>query len=269
MSQARLTTDIITVTPEMAAGFLQKMIHNRPVSEKSVKEYANDMLTGNWGLTGQGIIFDDRGRLLDGQHRMRAVIAAKIPVKFMAVRGISPDMFSRLDVGNKRTSADVISCKHNVTVAGALKYVYREECGFSWWNNNVRLKPYMSVECFGRHSGIVESACAIQKCKSGGMMTPSTLAYCHYRAAMDGRPDVLEQFFSRFASGADLSKDSPILALRNYLAYAGDRATVKDFNMIAAFIIAWYKIIDGSRCLILRLPIEMPTWRTEIKDVNS
>jgi hypothetical protein len=225
------------------------------------------MLGGNWGLTGQGIIFDDKGRLLDGQHRMHAVILANVPVKFMVVRGISPDMFSRLDVGNKRTSSDVISCKHNVTVAGALKYVYREECGVSWWNNNIRLKPYLSVECFKRNMGMVESASAIQKGKSNGMMTPSTLTYCHYRASMDGFPEQLDQFISRFATGADLSNDNPILALRRYLTSPGERATMKDFNMIAAFIVAWYKILNGSRCLILRLPIDMPTWRTVIDRV--
>lgn len=49
-------------------------VGNRPMQNKRVNQYAADMLAGRWILTHQGIAFDCEGNLIDGQHRLQAVV---------------------------------------------------------------------------------------------------------------------------------------------------------------------------------------------------
>lgn len=65
---------IETVTPMKAARWLKRNIANRRVSPKVVRNYAGDMSRGEWLLNGEAIKFDRDGNLLDGQHRLGAIV---------------------------------------------------------------------------------------------------------------------------------------------------------------------------------------------------
>ena len=81
----RVLTSIQDVTPEMAAAWLSDNPHNRPLDEARVAEYAERMRSGGWVERVKGgsrpIEVLDTGRLLNGQHRLTAVIRAGIPVR--------------------------------------------------------------------------------------------------------------------------------------------------------------------------------------------
>jgi len=49
---------------------------NRPISMRKVNDYAVEMLKGNWRFTHQGIGFSKKGFLIDGQHRLLAILQA-------------------------------------------------------------------------------------------------------------------------------------------------------------------------------------------------
>lgn len=53
-----------------------KEVRNRNVSHSRVLAYAEQMLTGRWKVTHQGIAFDENNHLTDGQHRLNAIIEA-------------------------------------------------------------------------------------------------------------------------------------------------------------------------------------------------
>ena len=93
-----------TITPEIAR---QMLIHNganRKLRQPRVEKYANDMRNGNWHLTGQAITFAKDGKLLDGQHRLSAVILADTPVDFLVVT--DADSVATYDCGLSRSIAD-------------------------------------------------------------------------------------------------------------------------------------------------------------------
>lgn len=66
----------IFMTPQLAAQMLAKNTGNREIRQATVKSYAADMQAGQWRTTHQAIAVDETGRLVDGQHRLNAVIAA-------------------------------------------------------------------------------------------------------------------------------------------------------------------------------------------------
>ena len=61
---------------------------NRNLNLLTVKRYANDMRQGHWMVTNQGIGFDVAGNLLDGRHRLWAVVRSGVPVDMLTFRGL-------------------------------------------------------------------------------------------------------------------------------------------------------------------------------------
>src|SRR5580765_1079597 len=117
----------ITVTPQLARYILDNIEEkNRKRSMRKVDEYADGMADG-WKLTGQPIIFSRDGRLLDGGHRLSAVIKSGKKIRTMAVFGVANEAFSFLDIGRKRTPANtlkVLGVSHATVKAGAMRWVY-------------------------------------------------------------------------------------------------------------------------------------------------
>src|SRR5947199_10315040 len=69
-----------TITPKKAAEYLGLNTANRPLSNRTVREFAAAMRRGEWRVTHQGIAFDTTGALVDGQHRLAAIVEADLPV---------------------------------------------------------------------------------------------------------------------------------------------------------------------------------------------
>lgn len=103
---------IENITPEIAKEYLKLNRRNRKVKPKTVESYARDILRGKFMTTHQGIAFDEEGKLLDGQHRLLAVVMSKKPVVMMVTRGIPKDATFSVDRGITRSVQDVFSIEH-------------------------------------------------------------------------------------------------------------------------------------------------------------
>lgn len=123
-----------TITPEKATEALKKNDINRPMRTRTVSRFATDMVTGDWELNGEPIIFAEDGTLLDGQHRLRAVIAAEVPVQMLVVRGIPKEAFESLGQGRPRNLRDVLAIKgeeNSDVLATAARLVAWWEAGYN------------------------------------------------------------------------------------------------------------------------------------------
>lgn len=104
-------SEVTTITPEDATRWLQANCKNRPVRKRHVEFLANEIKNGNWQVNGQPIIIADNEQVLDGQHRLLAVIEAGMSIKTMVTYGIPESAFATIDTGAVRTSADAL-CLH-------------------------------------------------------------------------------------------------------------------------------------------------------------
>jgi hypothetical protein len=104
-----MRTQKMTVTPEMASEWLDESNHgNRVLRKWHVNALAAAIVRGEWKLTHQGIAFGKSGKLLDGQHRLEAVIIADKPVEMNVTFGVPDDAFIALDQGVNRNYADLL-----------------------------------------------------------------------------------------------------------------------------------------------------------------
>lgn len=116
-----MTTAKMFVTPEMAANWLQANTRNRPINESKVRRIASDIREGRWIVTHQGIAFDRLGTLLDGQHRLHAIVLAGIGVWINVTRNASPESMIQIDSIEPRTAAV------QLTLIGEMGQVNRNE----------------------------------------------------------------------------------------------------------------------------------------------
>lgn len=91
----------------------------------TMERYAATMASGAWRLSGEAIIFDTTGSLIDGWHRLSALIKADlkkpgIEVAFLVVDNAQRSVIAQLDSGNKRTLAQTLAKVENVKNAGAV-----------------------------------------------------------------------------------------------------------------------------------------------------
>ncbi len=128
-----MESKIEKLTPEIAMEILDNHNpKNRSVSENTVQSYATDMRNGKWQMTHQGLAFDVNGNLLDGQHRLWAIVFAGVPVEMMVTRNLPVETkqgftMDAIDRNRVRTAGQQMSLCHNIkngtTVAAALRFI--------------------------------------------------------------------------------------------------------------------------------------------------
>lgn len=105
----KVITNEILITPDIAMDILQNNHRNRKMNKELVLLYADQMSRGLWKFNGESIIISDENILLNGQHRLGAIIKSGTSQKFIVVQGISQAAFDTIDTGKTRTAGDILS----------------------------------------------------------------------------------------------------------------------------------------------------------------
>ena len=90
------------ITPDIAADILKRNTSNRKISARYVKKYAEEMTSGNWQKNYEPIVISKTGRLLNGQHRLLAILESGQSVEIYVVRD-ADDNVTIFDRGRNRT----------------------------------------------------------------------------------------------------------------------------------------------------------------------
>lgn len=131
---ARPITSVVKVDPALAAEWLTHNTNNRPIRPAVLASYVRDMQAGRWQLTGEAIKFATDGTLLDGQHRLEAVVRSGATVQMFVISGLSPHTREVMDTGSKRTTADALKMNgenNSVALAAGARLAVRFEQGLA------------------------------------------------------------------------------------------------------------------------------------------
>lgn len=111
------------ITPEIAADMLTRNEGNRPLRPRTWQGYAKDMLAGKWRQTHEAIAITASGQLINGQHRLTAVVHTGISQLFWVAVYDSTEtaMDLPIDFGARRTISDILKeDKPHVLTANAV-----------------------------------------------------------------------------------------------------------------------------------------------------
>src|SRR4051812_13609663 len=94
--ETSLDLEFIEVDPGLAEEWLDHNDNNRSIRDRKVAAFKRDLLAGNWRNIGDPIRFDTNGKLVDGQHRLMALIhanqeaAEQITMPLLVIRNVLP-----------------------------------------------------------------------------------------------------------------------------------------------------------------------------------
>lgn len=167
MSAASLTSldrktriELVTVTPELAEFWLTQNRSNRNVRRPIWRAYARDMAAGAWKLTAEPIKLAPDGTLLDGQHRLHAVVEADVPVQMFVAYDVPPEAQAAMDSGAKRTAADALNLRGDSNAA-LVAAVARIALGVAYSPESVgrhQATHAEIVDWVDEHPGVFEAA---------------------------------------------------------------------------------------------------------------
>lgn len=117
----------------MAQDWLSFNKKNRQLRRKTVLFYATEMIAGRWrDETGETVKFDAAHNLLDGQHRLSAVVKSGVAVQLWVAYDVDPESFQVIDSGLKRAPSDIFhigGIPHSSILPTILKYYHHYKTG--------------------------------------------------------------------------------------------------------------------------------------------
>jgi hypothetical protein len=257
------------ITPAMAQEYMRENAAGRSLNKNAVSMYARDMAAGRWRLTHQGIALDENGVLIDGQHRMAAIMRAGVPVTIWVTKGVARESFGVFDIGRGRSMADRFSIegiaegKHATQLAAVTRRATLWVSGTPWTRKFTPTRDEVA-ETFKAHPELADAAAFAHRWPARRTLAPALAGFCWWLFSTVDKEDA-EYFMQALRTGEKLEKGDPILALRERLL--GERAGRERASYAAGYqrqevvlalaIIAWNHFRKRSRITKLQLPSSM------------
>lgn len=219
---------LFNVTPELAAKWLERNTRNRDLRNVIVERYAADMKAGRWMVTGDAIAFDKNGCVVNGQHRLWAVIYAEMAVPMLVAFDLEPDVVKVLDDHLKRGLTDVLKVSRpGVAISTKMTAVSRmmQQASIALTSTDkrnvlARLSRQQQIEFLDKHFDAISFAFrdVFKSSNVRGVTSASTVAAVG-RAYYTQDHDRLRQFGKVLVSGMveDPAADTAAILLRNWL----------------------------------------------------
>lgn len=236
----------VLITADQAKSWLELNVRNRPLVPRIVEEYASDMSSGRWMYNYQPIMFDRNNTLVDGQHRLAAIVASGVPIKCDVVFDCDPDIMNTVDIGAKRTAAQQLTLAeipHAAGVAAMATFLLSLESG------NIKCKKAVSrpllLQYISEHADeLIEAA---RHLAAGWKLVPMAISGALYVVFSRLHKTKAQEFFHLLVSGEELVTSNPIYRLRERLIT--NRASTRKMprnHTVALIIKAWNAWITGD-----------------------
>lgn len=216
-----MQTSIEVITPRIAAEMLRRNTRNRNVRPQYVRQLADSLLRGEWATNGDAIRFDTEGVLLDGQHRLHAVVLSGVEMSTIVIRDLPPDVMKTIDINRSRTAGDYLrleGVQSPNSIAACAKLIIQ-------WDRD-RLNACRQVNSSGITTTqianliekigvevLLEAVRTASRVREQLPMPPASIALTWFLTSQIDRADA-EEFFARLADGQGLLENNPIYLLR-------------------------------------------------------
>lgn len=239
---------------------------NRKHGVRTVAEYAAAMLRGEWELTHQGIAFNEHGELVDGGHRLRAIVLAsqtkpKIAIQFMVTTGLTERAMATMDIGRRRIPSDflrMLGKTNTSSLGGIIRLVYCYD-NVPWSSTETwgryRITPRVQEDFLNENPALEE---AVDHAFPLKRLFKSSATGAFWFLATRERPDVdVHAFLEQLRTGELLEKGDPALTLRELML--NTRAALRRFEgsqELALLIKAFNKWVAGEQARVFAFRVD-------------
>jgi len=255
---AKLTHEIIDITPDIASKWLKESeFNNRNISRDNLNKICSDIEKGMWVFDGNPIRFNGDGDVIDGQHRLTAIIRTGKTVKSLVIKGIADRAKLTIDTGNQRKVSDILHFDGHKNVS-ALASAARLLAATEQFDGDLLRYVKLSRRSYSQqtindvvesHPEIHDSIAYINNKKTATKLLGKGVAsYLHYIISKSKHGHMANEFFDKFDSGLGLEDGSPIGALRNSLMTGNQRH------------------ISGATYIVMKCASTIKAWNYFVKD---
>lgn len=245
--------------PKQAASLLAGNARNRNVIRTKVEMWSRSMAAGEWILNGESIKVASDGTLLDGQHRLMAIVHSGVTIETFVVRGLPPVAQETVDIGDRRSVSDILTLRGEVNtlaLAAALMVAWRITtnghlfggAGIKWPSAQ-ELLDYLDS-----HPGMRESVRIGESVRKQGVLRyPGALVSGLHYLMSELDVDDANVFWERLSNGESLNVGDPIHTLRQLLLRdQGAQRRMATTHRAAVTIKAWNAYRAGRSLQVLK-----------------
>lgn len=227
---------VYVITPELAATWLDEKRNrrNRKIREAHVATLARDMVAGDWQLTGESIKWQgdpDAGDalLLDGQHRLEAVLLSGVTIQSFVTTGLKPDAQEVMDTNLRRSAKNALELEDfedpSAVAALARMVLLWDQGAFKATDYNGPKTPTNTeIVKWAREHPEAADAVALGKKYFIRGMAYAARVFAVYKLLQVAGQDEVAEFLDSIAHSRQLAGDGdPRYALINRLRFAEGR----------------------------------------------
>lgn len=265
------------ITPEVAKSLLKSNTCNfRSLNNSRVIKYARDMAASAWLDCGDPLRISATGVLLDGQHRLHAIIKSGVSVSMVVIADLDERSAMMMDKGQSRTVSSWMQhkkIKNASNIASLSRAVLVHRLGLwsqpAWASDKYTDSDVIAIG--ERHEETLQSALRTARiAENKTYIATSILATLMHEAAFPKKAEdtfLCVWFCTSLRDGLDLSKEDAVYHLRErfFVGAEGKLSSRREnpFIMRALSLIAWNKTAKQERVKILRFTPVGPG-RTEL-----
>lgn len=248
------------VTPTMAKKLLEQNKSNRNVRNRSVIKYANDMENGRCKTnTAECIKIAHDGSIIDGQHRLLAIIKSNTAVLIHLATGLDREVFDVIDTGSNRSATDIFlidGIKYNQAIPSIIQMYFSLQLNTESAKLKSRAKLTNAELLAFYHDDpkrwqFVARQTSVWYNNFAKILHPSVIGSC-FSYFYDLNPDKAHDFMDQLTTGIDITFH-PIYLLRNKLMQ--DRISSKKMSTNARYaymIKTWNLYVQNKKASLLR-----------------
>jgi hypothetical protein len=248
-----------TITPVIAREMLKLNTNNRRLDPEEVLYLSGAMSRREWVVNGETISFDTDEILVDGQHRLHAVVASGVSIETLVIRDLptsARDVVGQERVRKLSEQLAVEGFERSVYLASAVNNLHRFTGEEIRKGRGIRPSANQALERLRQSPELQESVALVSVIpREIGFGPVGVLATMHFLFRQVD-PEPTDQFFTSLIDGEGLAVGDPILLLRNRFIQEGMKARrdrkLKPHNVAHLMIVAFNHRRAGNRLEVLR-----------------
>ncbi len=216
----------MNIDPALARAWLQNNFRNRPISDDVVDAFARDMRNGVWVATHQGVAFNDRDELIDGQHRLHAIVKSDCTVRMMVTFGLPAQIegsqmttMDAVDRGRTRSVADQLRIQHGLKDGAAIAQIVAQIANLCNQARTRRLSVGQSLEIYRLYEAtvifVIERRRTLPGLRQAGVLAAFAFALATETDHVPGEGPIARMFADLMATRC--KADGPARLLQDFL----------------------------------------------------
>jgi hypothetical protein len=232
--------------------------NNRKVRSYKVDEYAEMMKGGLWiNRNGDTITITKSGYVIDGQHRLLAVIKSDFKLITLVVYNADDRSFGTKDIGAKRSAGDTLKVNDikNASKVATIIKIYKRISN-NVFHNGFTLQPTEILNEYNQCPELYQKIALMSQvwCSKFNRIMQLSDIGAYYKCFSEINEDAANKFFELLCLGINLTPDHPVYLLRKrFISVKTNEREHLPIPMKHALIVkTWNNFVSGKKLKVLK-----------------